>query len=282
MLWSLSEAQRQGYTIDEKFVANTFESALGSREKMIASKLLAGPNDPPDPRPLAKGANMGQVFMAAAARMMPSLSEGQKQSVQAIVDDIVKKQRDDGSWEFFLRRPPINESQTTDTVWILLALQGGSDAPPSQRAALAKGVAWLARAKLPNYQDKALKLLLASRRGKSPEETQTSVDELLMLQHRDGGWSQLAEMSSDAFATGEALYALALAGYTRDRPEIERAVEFLVGTQKPDGSWPMTSRVAGWQTRRREAIDADHVRCQLLGDAWPGKSCAGRAPLRVG
>jgi hypothetical protein len=49
-------------------------------------------------------------------------------------------------------------------------------------------------------------------------------------------------MKSDAFATGQTLYVLSLAGCSAQRPEIKRAIAFLIGTQKPDGSWPMTSR----------------------------------------
>jgi squalene cyclase len=39
-----------------------------------------------------------------------------------------------------------------------------------------------------------------------------------------------------------ALYVLSLVDYTAERPEIKRAIDFLVATQKPDGSWPMISR----------------------------------------
>jgi hypothetical protein len=71
------------------------------------------------------------------------LREGQKQSLKLIAEEIVKKQQPDGSWEFFatLRRPPINESQTTDAAWSILALQGetGPDSPKSQREALSTG-----------------------------------------------------------------------------------------------------------------------------------------------
>jgi hypothetical protein len=49
-------------------------------------------------------------------------------------------------------------------------------------------------------------------------------------------------LKSDAFATGQTLYALSLAGLTVDRPEVKRGVDFLVATQLPDGSWPMISR----------------------------------------
>ena len=247
-LWALSEAERQGYAIDKKFVADTIESLLGSKDKLLASKIFPNPADPPDPRPQGRGLNMGLPFLAVAAQSLPSLKEGQKQSLKLIAEEIVKKQQPDGSWEFFatLRRPPINESQTTDAAWIIMALEGetGPDAPESQRAALSKAIAWLDAAKPSDlHQDKVLKVLLGVRSGKPRETMQTTIDELLALQRADGGWSQtVPELKSDAFATGQTLYVLSLAGYTAERPEIKRGIDFLVATQKPDGSWPMISR----------------------------------------
>jgi hypothetical protein len=247
-LWALGEADRQGYSINKKFVADTAESLLGSREKLIASKIFPNPADPPDPRPQGRGLNMGLPFLAVAAQSLPSLDERKKQSLRLIAEEIVKKQQPDGSWEFFatLRRPPINESQTTDAAWIIMALEGdtGSDAPESQRAALSKAIAWLDAAKSSDiHQDKILKVLIGARSAKSREKMQTTIDELLALQRADGGWSQtVPELKSDAFATGQTLYVLALTGYTAQRPEIKRGIDFLVATQTPDGSWPMISR----------------------------------------
>src|SRR5258708_31909053 len=202
VLWSLSEAERQGYAIDKKFVTDTAQATLGSPEKMIASKLFNDPTAPPDPRPMGKGVKIGTAFMAVAAWSLPSLEVGQKQSLRQITDEIVEKQRDDGSWEFFLSRPPINESETTDAVWLIMALQGetGPAAPESRRAALAKATAWLVGTKRPsNLQDKVFTVLLAARAGKPRDEMQTTIDELLALQRPDGGWSQKAEMASDAY-----------------------------------------------------------------------------------
>jgi hypothetical protein len=247
-LWALSEADRNGYAIDRRYVADTIESLLGSRDNLLASKIFPNPADPPDPRPQSRGLNMGLPFLAVAARSMASLEEGQKQSLKLITEEIVNKQQADGSWEFFatLRRPPINESQTTDAAWIIMALEGeaGPDAPESQRAALSKAIAWLDAAKPSDvHQDKALKLLLATRSAKLREAMQTTIDELLALQRADGGWSQtVPELKSDAFATGQTLYVLSLVGYTAERPEIKRGIDFLVATQSPVGSWPMISR----------------------------------------
>ncbi len=247
-LWALGDAERQGYAIDKKLVADAAESLLGSRDKLMASKIFPNPADPADPRPQGRGLNMGLPFLAIAARSLPKLGKGQEQSLKLIAEEIARKQQPNGSWEFFasLRRPPINESQAADAVWIILALQGesGPDAPESRCAALAKAIAWLDAA-TPSalHQEKVLRLLLAIRSGRPRDQSQSAVDELLALQRADGGWSQtVPELKSDAFATGQTLYVLSLAGYTAERPEIRRGIDFLVATQKPNGSWPMISR----------------------------------------
>src|SRR5262249_47460725 len=153
------------------------------------------PADPPDPRPQGRGLNMGLPFLAVAGRSLSSLSEGQKLSLKLIAEEIVKKQQPDGSWEFFatLRRPPINESQTTDAAWIILARQGerGPASPESQREALSKATTWLDAAKRSDlHQDKVLTVLVGVRSGKPRTALQATIDELLALQRPDGGWSQ--------------------------------------------------------------------------------------------
>jgi hypothetical protein len=247
-LWALAEAGRRGYAIDKKFVAGTTESILGSKDGLLASKVFPDPAAPPDPRPQGRGLNMGLPMLAVAASSLPSRTEAQKQSLRLIAEEIVKRQQPDGSWEFFaaLRRPPINESQTTDAAWIVMALQGttGPDAPGPQRAALSKAVAWLDGAKRSHsHQDKVFRVILGIRSDRPREALQPTISELLSLQCADGGWSQtVPEPKSDAFATGQTLYALSLAGLTAERPEVRRGIDFLVATQKPDGSWPMASR----------------------------------------
>ena len=245
MLWSLSVAQKNGYAVDKTFLASTVEKALGSVPKMISSGLIYDPNAAPDPRPMGRGVHIGAMFMVVAAESLPALEDGQKQSIKSLIADTLKKQREDGSWEFFLTRPPINENQATDAAWIIMALQGETDpdAVKSHHAAVEKAIACLNSYDAPNVHEvNVLKLLVALRSGKPREQLQSAVNELLALQQPDGGWNQLIGTDSDAFATGQALYVLSLAGCTADRPEIQRGINFLVTTQNPDGSWPMKSR----------------------------------------
>jgi len=245
VLWSLNEAERYGYLIDKRYVTDMAETNFGNPEMLISSKLIPGPNDPPDPRPLGKGVRVATAFIAVAAYSYPTLTERQLQAMQTIIDGIIEKQRDDGGWDFFLRRPPINESETTDAAWIIMALHAatGPDSSDAQRAALEKALAWWNGTELPdNLQDKNFKLLLGLRTSQSRDSLQPTIDEILALQQPAGGWRQNLEMPTDAFATGQTLYALALAGFTAEQPEIKRAIDFLVATQQADGSWPMTSR----------------------------------------
>jgi len=127
-----------------------------------------------------------------------------------------------------------------------MALEGetGADAPEAQRAALSKAIAWLDAAKLQDlHQEKVMKVLMGTRSGKPRDSLQATIDELLALQRADGGWSQtIPELQSDAFATGQTLYVLSLAGYTAEQRQIKRGIDFLVATQTADGSWEMDSR----------------------------------------
>jgi hypothetical protein len=67
---------------------------------------------------------------------------------------------------------------------------------------------------------------------------------LFSRQQPDGGWSWLAGEPSDAFATGQVLYALAAIGDADDSP-IRGAWMFLRDSQQPDGSWIVPSTKAG-------------------------------------
>jgi hypothetical protein len=66
---------------------------------------------------------------------------------------------------------------------------------------------------------------------------------LMALQRRDGGWGGNPNLPSDAFSTGEALYALreTRTAAVRERA-YRRAIDFLLRTQEENGAWHVRSR----------------------------------------
>jgi Squalene-hopene cyclase N-terminal domain len=85
-------------------------------------------------------------------------------------------------------------------------------------------------------------LVLWTRLARLEREWEPLVRRIKERQNSDGGWSQAKDMASDAWATAQALYALAHAGIKSNDPGIARAHAFLIKRQREDGSWPMTSR----------------------------------------
>ena len=69
------------------------------------------------------------------------------------------------------------------------------------------------------------------------------MDDLIRSQRADGGWAQLPGLESDAYATGQALYALRIGGGMSPTHETYRkGVANLLQTQLPDGTWLVHTR----------------------------------------
>lgn len=84
--------------------------------------------------------------------------------------------------------------------------------------------------------------------GATPDELRAARDAVLATQRDDGGWAQLAAMESDAYATGQSLFALHAAGMPSGELAYRRGVEYLLKTQQADGSWLVVSRSKPVQT----------------------------------
>ena len=105
--------------------------------------------------------------------------------------------------------------------------------------------------------------------GAPEADRQRAGDELLKAQREDGGWSQLPDLSSDAYATGTVLVALqqtgALAG---DSATYRQGLNYLISTQKPDGSWHVVSRSKPFQTYFESGYP--HGKDQFISSAAAG------------
>ena len=127
----------------------------------------------------------------------------------------------------------------------LAVMPAAASGDASAKAVRDKGIRWLSETKSDaDPQSIAMRLVLWTRLGRPAREWEPLVQQIKERQNTDGGWSQTKAMASDAWATGQALYALGHVGVKPDEPVIARAHAFLIKTQRDDGSWPMTSRPA--------------------------------------
>ena len=169
----------------------------------------------------------------------------------ALVYYLANIQRPDGHWVPGMLRPPLGGAEILATVLAMRSLQlyplEGREAEMSERVTRARR--WLHRAQPRFHQERALKLLGLGWAGVPPEELVELVDELIREQRTDGGWSQLPGLASDAWATGQNLVALRVAGgVSTKHAAYQRGLEFLFRTQFPDGSWYVESRTWPFQT----------------------------------
>ncbi len=151
-----------------------------------------------------------------------------------------------GNWDAFeSRRPPMNTGIYQTAALAVFALK--TYGLPSEKAetenALARAAAWLEAARPTDTQDRAFHLMALAWSNAKPASIAAAAKALATVQRPDGGWSQLASLGSDAYATGEALYALNASGrMPAADPVYAKGVKYLLNTQAADGSWHVKSR----------------------------------------
>jgi ankyrin repeat protein len=172
--------------------------------------------------------------------------EPRTQVTDAIVRYLMASQTAEGAWRIpESRRPPMNSGRSQTAALAIYAMK--NYAPEAEKAscekAITRALTWLEKATPVTNQDHAFRLLGLAWGGASAQAIRDEVKSLATLQRADGGWSQLPAMASDAYATGEALYALASAGgMAITDPVFRKGVDYLLSTQAGDGSWHVKTR----------------------------------------
>ncbi len=156
----------------------------------------------------------------------------------------------DGHWRVTIHRPPIESSDIEVTAMSLRALMRYG--PKAQRAEydgrVRAAAAWLATAHVATNEDRAFRLLGLSWAGAPRAAVAEAVRELRVTQRPDGGWAQINTRDSDAYATGQALVALQMAGGVAVADAAyQRGITFLRKTQHEDGSWLVQARTVALQ-----------------------------------
>ena len=171
-------------------------------------------------------------------------------ATDVLVFNVATQQRQDGRWYGGgIPRPPIEDGDFTRTALAVRALT--SYAPPGRlpemQERVRRATAWLRAAKPITVEDRAFRLLGLTWGSAEADVRREAAKELVALQQTDGGWSQRAELQTDAYATGLAIYALKESGSELPSAAGDRASQYLRSTQRADGSWHVRSRSAKFQ-----------------------------------
>jgi hypothetical protein len=235
--WSLREAKLRGHAVDEAVLAEMTRWVAESGN---------GKTSLPRPNGIPKALNMKAVLFALALGADPQPDEASQNGLKLLLSTVKEDQNADGVWNTWPdTRPPIfGHSDETATALATLALLPQAVArEASAVAARDKGLKWLAEHETSgDHQAVCVRLILLRKMDRPEGDWQPLAKRIINSQREGGGWSQTPEMASDAHATGQALYALALAGHKPDDPVIQRGQAFLIKSQREDGGWAMTSR----------------------------------------
>ncbi|MDX1980764.1 MAG: prenyltransferase/squalene oxidase repeat-containing protein [Bryobacteraceae bacterium] len=148
---------------------------------------------------------------------------------------VAADQLPDGSWQGDTGTPagsPVTYNAAMATYSALRVLQqaGGFE------QAVARAAGWL-KQRAPKSTPEAAAIAMAVNR-------QDSVDYLIALQNRDGGWGPFPRSPSEVYDTALAILALR----ERAPPAVARGRAYLLGAQLEAGGWPETTRPSGGQS----------------------------------
>ena len=198
---TVKEARRAGFAVDEKLAREELDTLVGdidaTREQALEGMVAPG----------GMATNTGYILFALDEQKFPA-----SESTDAMVRLLRLMQRSDGRWVSPVR-PPIEASEFTATALSARALRAyGVDDPGANQLALARALRWLESSPPADHEDRVFRLLGLVWLDGSKAARNEATRALLDSQARDGGWAQTEYRASDAYATGEALYALRAAG----------------------------------------------------------------------
>jgi ribosomal protein S7 len=165
--------------------------------------------------------------------------------IEMLVKNLMQRQTGEGSWVSPNPRPPLEFYSFSATALMVAAIQYYAPASlkPEAEQRIEKARAWMIRTVPETNEEKVFQILGLKWINGDKNFIQQQSKKLLATQREDGGWSQLTNLESDSYATGQALYALYESGLLKpDEPAYQKAVSFLLKTQFEDGSWKVKSR----------------------------------------
>jgi ankyrin repeat protein len=230
----LHMARDRGLTIDPVALSavedKTFNDlrARNALDQVIQASTLS------DPTP-----NDSLLLMAAASAGI------ERNLTMAVRAQQILGWQQDGHWVTSDFRPPHSSSLLTATATAVRAidLYAPAELHEQKERAIDAARKWLRKTSPASTEDAAFRLMGLVWSGCPPEDLAAAKSDLLALQNPDGGWPQLRGYESDAYSTGESLFALREAGMAAGDTRWQRGMTFLVSTQAADGTWHVHTRM---------------------------------------
>ena len=155
------------------------------------------------------------------------------------VDYLLTVQQKDGAIPQGNEEPPILQGQFMLTGNALVAFEWAAShsKDPKYRQGANRAVGWIAANDPVTTQDMVFKIVSLNRYGNAEQKRAAwpIVEALASQQQEDGGWKEVTSLDgSNAFATGQVLYAFKRAGVSISSPMFQRGVEYLLKNQVID------------------------------------------------
>jgi hypothetical protein len=161
------------------------------------------------------------------------------------VDYIMGQAKADGSFLTESGRVPLETGEIHLTAMSIRSIQLYASAAKKQHVQqlVTKTKQWLEKQVTNQQQELAFQLLGLQWCGSSTDAKTKVFEKLRSMQNKDGGWSQLPTMKSDAYATGQTLYALFESGMAKtDDAVYQKGLNYLLKTQDASGAWIVATR----------------------------------------
>jgi hypothetical protein len=166
------------------------------------------------------------------------------------VDYTISQAKADGSFLAESGRVPMQSGDIHCTAFCIRSIQ--LYASPSKKvhvdAMIATTRHWLEAQNPGQQQEIVFQLLGMHWCGSNQDQQHVVAQKLISMQHADGGWSQLTTLAPDAYATGQAMYALCESGMVKPSDDIyQNGLNYLLKTQESTGAWFVRTRSYGVQ-----------------------------------
>jgi hypothetical protein len=237
-------ARKKGFTVNEEQAKKELGFAVSTDKPYFESMRLGSTIG-------GAATTIGYTLMGMAAARYPADAE-----TDSHVHYLAINQFPDGSWRLTSYRPPAEYSPFTTTAVALRALRlypiPGRRDEFEERYERAKK--WLLGAKAVSEEERSMQLLSLADAGATSSERAPFVKALESSQNTDGSWSVLPSSPGEAYATGEALYALHMGGQLSATDAVyAKGVEWLLRNQLSDGTWFMPTRAVPVQPHTFES-----------------------------